>query len=120
MTAIWPIEAIPDDDILYMRVHRQWLRDETVIPGCFRNRPDDISGGTANDTLRRARNPIDNAVIQLHIGTVRQIPEQRVAHSPMPENRAHTDVLGPKEHDPEVRRLFSRACRIVVPLVTTT
>jgi hypothetical protein len=63
-----------------------------------------------------------NAVVALNVGRVRTIPEQRVIHSPvqfdpeLPDNRAHTDVAGPKESDPEVRRLFVRIATLVLAL----
>lgn len=125
MTVVWPIEDIPNEDALYMRVHRQWFRDSHVVPGSFRNRPDDATGGmstdwnryaTPGDTLQRARRPEDNAVIRFAVGDIRAIPEQQVEHAPLPDNRAHTDVLGPKEQDPEIRRLFSRKYSLVISL----
>jgi hypothetical protein len=42
--------------------------------------------------------PLDNIVIRLLAGRVRDIPEQIVKHTPDKENnnRAHTDVFGKK------------------------
>lgn len=117
----WPVEAIPDDDELYMRVHRQWLRQGRVVPGFFRNLPNDATGGMSSDwsrystpeeTRRRARTPSDNAVVGLSVREVRATPEQRVEHTPLPENRAHAEVFGPK--DPEIQLLLSRAANLVL------
>ncbi|HKG24248.1 MAG TPA: hypothetical protein VKB09_01305 [Thermomicrobiales bacterium] len=92
MSDRWPVEDIPDTDTLYMRVHRQWLRDGNVLPGCFQNRPDEATGAmstdwakyaTPNETRQRAKRPEMNAVIALNVGQVRAIPEQRVVHSPV-------------------------------------
>lgn len=127
----WLVEAIPDDAVYHMRVHRQYLHpDGSVRGGCFRNRPDDTGGmttdwnryATPHETRERARTPADNAVIALDVGRVHTIPDQVVIHSPVAghsdvdDNRAHTDVRGSKEHDPEVRRRFQRIASIVLPL----
>jgi hypothetical protein len=131
MSDRWPVEEIPDDDTLYMRVHRQWMNDGSVLPGCFQNRPDEATGAMSSDwakyatteeTRQRARRPEMNAVIALNAGQVRAIPEQHVVHSPvqhdpvLPDNRAHTDIAGPKEADPEIRRLFVRIASLVIAL----
>ena len=127
----WPVEEVPDVDTLYMRVHRQWIRaDGSLRPLCFKNRPDDSGGmstdwdrySTPEETRQRARRPSDNAVIAMNVGQIRAIPEQRVQHSPvfghpeLPDNRAHTDVYGPKERDSETRLRFLEVSTIVLPL----
>ena len=50
----------------------------------------------------------------MEVGEVRGIPGQSVDHSPLAENRAHTDVRGEKNE--EVRLLLRRAAAVVVPL----
>lgn len=124
----WPPEDIPDNDIIYMRVHRQKFNpDGTVQPGAFQNKGDGMSTDWAKyaapeDTQRRGRVPRDNGVVSMVVGRVRQIPGQTVVHtpiwSPKPEecNQSHTDVYGDKKKDPETRVLFRRLCRIVIPL----
>ena len=103
----WESEQIPDEDSLYMRVHRNDLdADGNPIPGAFRNRP---KGGnsmstdwerytTALDSIARARNPAQVIMIAMETGVVRQVPGQTVEHTPDVEsnNRAHTDVTGEK------------------------
>lgn len=136
MTDRWPSEPIPSTDVLYMRVHKQYLRPGRVSASCFKNRYDAGAGNgrsgmstdwnryaTAEGCRSRARKPADNGVIALVVGHVREIPNQRVAHTPIqgrsdiPDNRAHTDVYGPKEDDPEIQALFARRCRLVlIPL----
>lgn len=126
MTETWPVEDLPDRDNLYLRVHRRWFgTDDALDLGCFRNQPDERTGGMSTDwsryatpeqTRTRARSPIDNAVVALTVGDVRTIPGQRVEHSPTIDNRAHTDVWGAKSHDPEVRRRYSRIARMVLSL----
>ncbi len=127
----WSAEEIPDDATLYMRIHRQYIKpDGSLQSGCFRNRPDDSGGmstdwdryATPHDTRARARRPHENAVIAMNAGQIRTIPDQSIQHSPIsghadvPDNRAHTDIHGPKEQDPEVRRRFQRIATFVLPL----
>ena len=131
MSDRWPIEEIPDVDRLYMRVHRQWFKGSRVAPGFFQNRPDEASGAMSTDwskyatpeeTRTRARRPELNAVIELVVGEVRAIPQQVVRHAPiqdhpvLPDNRAHTDVAGPKAiGDLEIQDNYARICRLVIP-----
>lgn len=110
----WPQESIPDRDVLFMRVHRQWTLDGSPTPGAFQDRDGGMSTdwskySTAQDTLKRARKPEMNGILKMQVEQVRKIPNQTVQHTPKPENRAHTDVFGNKD-DVEVRLLFSRIC----------
>lgn len=127
----WPNEHIPDTDDLYLRVHRRWLDQEGRLDvGCFRNHPEK-SGGMSTDwskyaepdqTRRRAlrSRPADNAIIGLNVGAVRAIPEQTVVHTPIqgdpdiPDNRAHTEVFGPK--NARTRARFFEAHRLLISL----
>jgi hypothetical protein len=126
----WPQEAIPDEDSLYMRVHRQWaFENGDLKPGVFRNQPPENQGGTGmstdwdrystpRDTRFRAKTPEDNLVIRLGVGAVRRVPRQAVIHSPdvQTKNRSHTDVVGPKQRDPEVRIKLLEAAVVVIRL----
>ena len=131
MSDRWPSEPIPDTDLLYMRVHKQYIKPGRISAHCFRNHRDELTGragmstdwnkyATAEECRTRARRPEDNGVIELVVGRVRQIPQQTVEHTPIqgradvPDNRAHTDVFGPKEEDPEIQVLFSRQSRLVL------
>lgn len=69
---------------------------------------------TPHETRRRAQRPGHNAVVTLHVGSVRQLPEQQVEHTPKvaEDNRAHTDVYGQK--DEEVRIMLRRIAEVVV------
>ena len=123
---IWPSEEIPDDNSLWMRVHRQRVRNGEIRPNAFVNRPTETDGMSTNwekyatpqQTQNDANVPNDNAVIQLIVGEVRKLPGQTVDHTPDIErnNRAHTDVFGEKSE--EVRVKLSRICKIVIPLKT--
>ena len=131
---MWEPEEIPDADVLYYRVHRNFLDENgRPNPGAFQNRPpegqpltdkDGMSTdwcrySTAQQTLERAKNSADNIVVGMNVGVVRSIPEQTVEHTPIepcPEmpagNRAHTDVRGNKKRNSEVRVKFRQHCWI--------
>ena len=120
MNEPWPIEDIPDADLLFMRVHKNDIQGGTPIPGVFRNRGEGNQEGmstdwshhsTAEQTKLRAANPSwKGGVIQMVVGNVRKIPHQAVVHAPLPDNRAHTNVKGPKSgiEGTQVRYLFMR------------
>ena len=120
----WPVENIPDLDRLYMRVHRNNQVDGVPTPGAFRDHPPDGERpgmstdwsrySTPEETLARARKPEDNGVVEMVVGAVRAIPNLRVEHVPLPENRAHSEVFGKK--DVEARVLLQRACRWSLPI----
>ncbi len=117
----WEKEEIPNSSMLYMRVHwRDLGEDDTPNVGAFRDHGGSMSTdwdkySTPQETLNRARVPRRNAVIEMNVEDVRSIPHQIVKHCPMPENRAHTGVIGDKRGDPEVRIKFRRICRIILP-----
>jgi len=116
----WEAEAIPDEDLLYIRVHKNQVMNGEPILGVFKNRPvplhpekpsamstDWSRYATPWETRDRSRSsrPEDNGVISLEVGWVRRIYRQRVDHTPRfhqpedpadPNNRAHADVAGPK------------------------
>lgn len=107
----WPKEVIPDKDDLFMRVHKTWVRDGEPLPGAFQNREGGMSTewsryATPLETQNRHHTPLDNGVIKMRAGTVRELPGQTVEHTPLPSNRAHTDVYG--EKDTEIRKKFLR------------
>lgn len=125
MTGSWVSENIPDDDLLYMRVHKTLFDQNGVIfPGAFKNRPTSNDGMSTDwakytrpeETRSRGRSPEDNAIIQMLVRKVRQIPGQEVSHTPdlVTSNRAHTDVFGEKTTEARVK--FSRIFEVVIPL----
>ena len=98
----WPKEEVPDVDRLFMRVHRMWIRDGAVLPGAFKNRgaagaaPLGMSTNwakysTAEATRKQAKDPAVQGVIELVAGDVRRVPGQTIEHTPLDENRAHTE-----------------------------
>jgi hypothetical protein len=123
---MWESESIPAEATLYLRVHKTLLDDDGLPkPVAFRNSPTKQDGmstdwekyATPEETRQRARNPADNIVVSLPAGEVRQVPGQRVEHTPLqpapdsPGNRAHTDVFG--EKTPEARVKFLQMYRVV-------
>lgn len=117
----WPIEEIPDSDTVYMRVlaiHTTEVGGRLVPTSpAIRNHgdqsgPDGMSTdwdryATADSTRRGSpRRPAsDYGVVSFSVVGVRAIPGQTVIQSPinhdpaapdLPNNRAHTDVFGPK------------------------
>jgi hypothetical protein len=99
-------EKIPNEDSLYMRVHKNWIRNGVLNPGTFRNHQSGMSTDwskysnpqkTRNRVINYGKEPDKYGVLSMHVGAVRNIPDQVVIHKPMNENRAHTDVEGVKE-----------------------
>lgn len=109
-------EVIPDEDALYLRVHRAHFARGEVLSPAFRNHP---PGGLSTnwsrysspeETRAQARQPPENyGVLGMKVGSVRAIPQQEVVHSPLPDNRAHADVVGPKA-DEAILDGFQKAC----------
>ncbi|HUP59279.1 MAG TPA: hypothetical protein VNA69_02540 [Thermoanaerobaculia bacterium] len=110
MTVRWPKEAIPDDDILYMRVHLNNLRDGELQPGVFQDREGSMSTNwqkycpTPEEARAKARNPARNGVIQAVVRDVRAA-RQVVEHSPDEArgDRSHTSVIGAKTAEVRLR-----------------
>lgn len=116
----WESEPIPDQDCIFMRVHKTWHSNGDVSVGAFQNHNGGMSTNwaeysTPEYTQEQARDPSKNAVISLVVGEVRDIPGQSVEHTPDIErnNRAHTDVYG--EKDEEVRIKLKRIANIEIP-----
>ena len=115
----WPVEHVPNEDRLFMRVERTFVRDGKFIPGVFKNRPTESDGmstdwdrySTPDVTRDRAKVPQNNGVIEMPVAEVRKIIHQTVVHRPIQSNRSHTDVLGPK--DEEVRLKLRRVAQWV-------
>lgn len=124
----WPIETIPDDNYLFLRVHKADIDDEgEPFPRAFRNQPKGSPGmstdwqkySTSAETQRRGRKPPEEyAVVRLLTGETRAIPGQQVIHEPdtKTNNQAHTEVFGDKTT--EVRERFMQIYQIEISLGT--
>lgn len=124
MNEHWPKQQVPDGDLLFMRVHSSYIKDGKPNAGVFVNHGEGEQEGmstdwsehsTAQQTILRAPKPNwKGGVIQMVVGDVRKLPRQTVEHAPLPDNRAHTNVKGPKKESVEgtqVRYLFMRIYR---------
>jgi hypothetical protein len=129
----WPSEEIPGEHLLYCRVHANWRTPAGTIPpaafvgkrnanGMFEQSADWCRYSTPQDTRDRAREPLRNGVYKVTVADLRAIPGELVVHSPiqtkpgLPDNRAHTDVLGSDHEDPEIKRQFSRIYKEGIPV----
>ena len=117
----WEAEPIPDNDHLYLRVHVNGLDAERQLhPGIFRDRngmsTDWSRYSTPEEARARSGKPELNGLVALVAGIVRSVEGLSVQHTPLPANRAHTDVHGIGTSDPrktELReRLFDRAALV--------
>ena len=119
----WIVEDVPNEDHLYMRVHKNYWRGR-VLPGVFREHGGGMSTdwckySTPETTRSRARKPSDNGVLSLPVGGVRSISGLSVMHTPDIEinNRAHTDVKGIVcERKTEIRVHLLRLHQVEIPL----
>ena len=119
----FPVEEIPDADALFMRAHRNLLRDGQIVPGVFRAQGEGMSVdwskyASPEETQKRARKPIDNAILALIAGEIRSAVGLAVNHTPQPDNRAHSDVLLPQvdEDLTEARIKLGRIATLAIPL----
>lgn len=119
----WQVEHVPDDADVFMRAHRMFFRNRVLQPCVFRPHGGGMSVdwekySSAEDARQRATVPLDNAVICLPVGGIRDISSLDVKHAPVPENRAHSDVVGLPEGEDltEVRVLLLAASCVVVRL----
>lgn len=129
----WPSESIPDDHLLYCRVHQTYRgKSGRIAPSAFVGKKttsgtyefstDWCQYSTPEQTRDRARNPRLNGVYQVRVGALRAIDGETVVHTPIQnhpniaDNRAHADVIGRDHEDPEIKRLFSRIYDVVIPV----
>ncbi len=118
----WVKEDIPDIQCLFMRVHRNNLRDGSPNPGAFKDHGTGMSAdwckyGNPQRTQRAAINPGDNGVVQMLVLDIRSIEGLTVEHTPdvLINNRAHVDVFGDKS-DVQTRVQLRHACKWVIPV----
>jgi hypothetical protein len=126
MSVDWDCEEIPLADQLYMRAHFGNYSEGKLLPGVFKEKPNDGDGMSTNwckysnpELTRLGNNPeraSENGVIALKVSDVVAIRELSVKHDPIRElphrNRAHTLVHGvhldPSLPKPEARRKLLR------------
>lgn len=99
---IWPIEEIPDIDILFYRVHKMYIKSGELKPKVFQERGSGDEKGmstnwnrysSAQEVKDQAKIPSDNRVIEFDVLKLRAI-NLNVNHKPLDTNRSHTNVNG--------------------------
>lgn len=117
----FPVEDIPNRDSVFMRAHKDYIRDGDIVPGVFREQDGSMSVdwdkyATPEDTRKRAKNPSNNAVLSLSVEGIRKIRNLNVRHAPESANRAHSEVDLPddREHLTEARLLLLRLADVVI------
>ncbi len=130
----WPVEAIPDADGVYMRIVHQHIENGLPTFAAFRNHGQGEDRGMSTDwseystpAATRARSdkrpPADYGVVEMIVESVRQIPQQDVVHATESNNRAHTNVKGPKSRregaSDEIRLRFLQICHWVIEQQTS-
>lgn len=120
---MWETESIPDDAVLYYRVHKGYIVDGKLIPGVFKERGEGENRGmstdwnkysTAKEALKRSKNPDDNGIVSFIVGETRNIKDIVVEHAPEPDNQAHSHIKGIPPKKPmktRVRRQLLDACK---------
>jgi hypothetical protein len=118
---MWPVENIPDSDILFYRIHISFIVDGEIVPGAFQERGEGRERGmstdwdkysSAEETKQRSKVPADNGVGQFHVDSVRAI-DLEVVHAPVTDNRSHSHIRGiPHEGQlkTKARLLLKRIC----------
>lgn len=101
----FPIEQIPDESAVLLRVHKSRMRDGMPAPGAFTPNGEGLSVdwdkySTAVQARARAKKPAENAVVRLVVAEIRAIEienhgELEVEHRPLTENPAHSEVPFP-------------------------
>jgi len=116
--SFWQIEVIPKKDYLFQRVHKNLIFNGNLSIGLvFKNHGAGMSTdwskySTPQKTKKRVKkletpkDPANYGVINMNVKKVRDINGQIVEHTPIKDNRAHTDVKG--EKTAKVKVLFSR------------
>lgn len=120
----WQIEHIPDSDHVYRRVHVNFFitysNFEVIPPSAFRDN-NGISVDWEKYTTpeeKRARESKKNGIIKIQAGIVRKYRNLTVDHSPLNENRAHSNIIGlnlfKKVDQTDIRKRLARSSEIVL------
>ena len=121
---MWPTEIVPDEGFLFMRVHKNMIKDGKPSMSVFVNHGAGMSTdwekySTPEQTAGRGRGSPENyGVVGMLTGDVRQVPGQSVVHTPKDENRARTDVAGVKEEEARMKLRRTADWAIHCPLFT--
>lgn len=117
-------EDIPDDAILYMRVHKVWWSKKKKRFGtdAFKDSGEGAQKGMSTNwskyasdeqTREKATSSAgDNYVVAMKVGDIRKIPGLTVTFSPLPDLPGHTDVIGEKTL--EVKNALRSICEVML------
>jgi hypothetical protein len=122
----WLIEPIPDEDLLYRRVHVNLFPAVNgygdIPPGAFRDN-DGISTdwsrySTAAECKNRAIEHEKNAVVQFRACDVRAFKSLSVIHEPEENNRSHSSIRGlrdsRREDQTDIRKRLARTSSLII------
>lgn len=101
------IEDIPDEDLVYRRVHKKLFSfPQPAYSVIFNvNNPGMSTDWSKYSSPKETRNraemstPEDNGVISLQTGEVRNINKLLVNYSPTKKNRAHSIIIGKRTEE---------------------
>ena len=114
---------IPDEDSLFLRVHKTNIVGNKIIPGAYTIKGD---GGLSTDwsqystphqSLARSKNPNDNGIVKFNVREVRAI-ELKVVHRPLEDNVAHSEIIGIPANNPnktKTRLLLDQIAQWEIP-----
>lgn len=127
----WEVEVIPDSGTLFLRVHKVHVReDDSIAAGAFA----DHGGGMSVDWAKYAtphdtrshptKGPGNYGAVSMNAGHVRSIDALKVIHEPikdhptLPDNRAHSEVIGDKTNEVRMKlgRIVDWAIRLGDPI----
>jgi hypothetical protein len=130
----WPVEEIPNDDHLYLRVYKKHCSNGRIMPIAFKRHGETGDGlsvdwsryASPEDTRRRSLRhpPEDYAVVSFKVEDIRRLG-YTVVHKPLSPgnlgattegNRAHTEIIPPATVlDTEFRAKLLALCKLEVP-----
>jgi hypothetical protein len=125
----WPAEQIPDADALYKRVPQSHVEsDGRLGPNAFvKIGEGEMRGVSTNwskysdphstrDAVKVAtppRDPLNYSVVSFLAGAVRAVSSVvEVRHTPLPDNRSHTDIRYPDMPKVDATELRTKLARI--------
>lgn len=123
--ASFPTEPIPNQDRIFFRVHDRFIEAGQIQPSCFRQQASADGSARSMSTdwekysspaacRQRARNPVENSIVSFIKGEITQINGVSVAHAPVANNRAHTDVCWDNKNKAVVRNRLMNCYKPVI------
>lgn len=112
------IEFIPNSDLIYRRIHKVFFRDGEIAAGAFSPYNGSISVdwskySSPKESLDRCKIISDNGILSLLVGSVRELGEVDVIHSPSKNNKSHSKLT---ESNTELRLKLTDICKWEIPI----